>query len=89
MWRAFDPKEPAACARWIVTEAEIAFVSRDLAWTAKALDAARATFEQHGGAAHAQSVDVRRLPPIVRLDDAERTLAALAPTPLPTAEGLQ
>src|SRR6476619_577081 len=45
--RAFGPKEAVARARCIVAEAEIAFVSRDLGWPAKALDAARATLEQH------------------------------------------
>src|SRR5213596_718962 len=46
--RAFGPKEAVARARCIVAEAEIALVSRDLGWPAKALDAARATLEEHG-----------------------------------------
>src|SRR5688572_3729037 len=46
--RAFGPKEAVARARCVVAEAEIALVSRDLGWPAKALDAARATLEQHG-----------------------------------------
>ena len=46
--RAFGPKEPVARARCVVAEAEIALVSRDLGWPAKALDAARATLEEHG-----------------------------------------
>jgi hypothetical protein len=41
--RAFGPKEAVARARCVVAEAEIALVSRDLGWPAKALDAARAT----------------------------------------------
>ena len=41
--RAFSPKEAVARARCVVAEAEIALVSRDLGWPAKALDAARAT----------------------------------------------
>jgi hypothetical protein len=39
--RAFGPKEAVARARCVVAEAEIALVSRDLGWPAKALDAAR------------------------------------------------
>jgi len=86
--RAFGPKEAVARARCIVAEAEIALVSRDLGWPAKALDAARATLEAHGdrvNAAHARNLEVRRLLLIGRLDEAERTLAELDPTPLPPA----
>jgi hypothetical protein len=84
--RAFAPKEAVARARCVVAEAEIALVSRDLGWPAKALDAARATLEEHGdrvNAAHARYLEVRRLLLIGRLDEAERTLAKLDPTPLP------
>jgi hypothetical protein len=86
--RAFGPKEAVARARCVVAEAEIALVSRDLGWPAKALDAARATLEAHGdwvNAAHARHLEVRRLLLIGRLDEAERTLAELDPTPLPPA----
>ena len=86
--RAFGPKEAVARARCVVAEAEIALVSRDLGWPAKALDAARATLEAHGdrvNAAHARYLEVRRLLLIGRLDEAERTLAGLDPTPLPPA----
>jgi hypothetical protein len=86
--RAFSPKEAVARARCVVAEAEIALVSRDLTWPAKALDAARATLEQHGdrvNAAHARYLEVRRLLLIGRLDEAERRLAELDPTPLPPA----
>src|SRR5712664_3293069 len=86
--RAFGPKEAVARARCIVAEAEIALVSRDLGWPAKALDAARATLEAHGdraNAAHAQYVEVRRLLLIGRLGEAERALARLDPAPLPPA----
>jgi hypothetical protein len=86
--RAFGPKEAAARARCVVAEAEIALVSRDLAWPAKALHAARATLEAHGdrvNAAHARNLEVRRLLLIGRLDEAERTLAELDSTPLPPA----
>jgi hypothetical protein len=86
--RAFGPKEAVARARCVVAEAEIALVSRDLTWPAKALDAARATLEAHGdrvNAAHARNLQVRRLLLIGRLDEAERTLAALDPAPFPPA----
>jgi len=86
--RAFGPKEAVARARCIVAEAEIALVSRDLGWPAKTLDAARATLEAHGdrvNAAYARYLEVRRLLLIGRLDEAEHTLAALDPTPLPPA----
>jgi hypothetical protein len=84
--RSFGPKETVARARCVVAEAEIALVSRDLGWAAKALDAARATLEAHGdrvNAAHARYLEVRRLLLIGRLDEAERTLAAVDLTPLP------
>ncbi|WP_026621160.1 hypothetical protein M728_004881 (plasmid) [Ensifer sp. WSM1721] len=86
--RAFGPKEAVARARCIVAEAEIALVSRDLSWPAKALDTAWATLEGHGdrvNAAHAGNLKVRRLLLIGRLDEAERTLAGLDPAPLPPA----
>jgi len=86
--RAFGPKEAVARARCVVAEAEIALASRDLGWPAKTLDAARATLEAHGdrvNAAHARYLDVRRLLLIGRLDEAERTLAGLDPTPFPPA----
>ncbi|MDB5781213.1 helix-turn-helix domain-containing protein [Caballeronia mineralivorans] len=86
--RAFGPKEAVARARCVVAEAEIALVSRDLGWPAKALDAARATLEAHGdrvNAAHARYLQVRRLLLIGHLDEAERLLAELDPTPFPPA----
>ena len=86
--RAFGPKEAVARARCVVAEAEIALVSRDLGWPAKALDAARATLQAHGdrvNAAHARNLEIRRLLLIGRLDEAERALAELDPTPLPPA----
>src|SRR5207237_7369353 len=78
--RAFGPKEAVARARCVVAEAEIALVSRDLGWPAKALDTARATLEAHAdrpNAAHARYLEVRRLLLIGRIDEAERTLAKL------------
>src|SRR5215469_9220026 len=86
--RAFGPKEAVARARCVVAEAEIALVSRDLGWPAKALDAARATLEEHGdrvNAAYAKYLQVRRLLLIGRLDEAERRLAELDSAPFPPA----
>ncbi len=86
--RAFGPKAAVARARCVVAEAEIALVSRDLGWPAKALDAARATLEAHGdrvNAAHARYLEVRRLLLIGRLDEAERKIAKLDPAPFPPA----
>jgi len=86
--RAFGPGEAVARARCIVAEAEIALVSRDLGWTAKALGAARASLEKHGdwmNAAHARHLEVRRLLLIGRLDEAECALAELDPAPFPPA----
>jgi hypothetical protein len=86
--RAFGPKEAVARARCVVAQAEIALVSRDLGWPATALDAARATLEAHGdlvNAAHARYLEVRRLLLVGQLDEAERTLAAVDPAPLPPA----
>ncbi|TIP98636.1 MAG: helix-turn-helix domain-containing protein [Mesorhizobium sp.] len=86
--RAFGPKEAVARARCVVAEAEIALVSRDLGWPAKALDAARATLEKHGdhvNAAHARNLEARRLLLIGRLDEAESRLAGFDPTTLPPA----
>jgi hypothetical protein len=86
--RAFGPAEAVARARCVVAEAEIALVSRDLRWPAKALETARATLEQRGdwvNAAHARHLEVRRLVLIGRLAEAERALAELDPEPLPSA----
>src|SRR5271156_2694967 len=86
--RAFGPNEAVARARCVVAEAEIALASRDLGWTAKTLDAARATLEAHGdrvNAAHARHLEVRRLLLIGRLDGAERMLGELDPASFPPA----
>ena len=85
--RAFGPKEAVARARCVVAEAEIALVSRDLGWPAKALDAARATLEAHGdrvNAAHARYLEVRRLLLIGRIDEAERDARRARPRALPS-----
>src|SRR3954466_13651398 len=84
--RAFGPKETVARARCVVAEAEIALVSRDLTWPAKALEAARTTLEAHGdrvNAAHARYLALRRLLLIGRIEEAEQMLAALDPAALP------
>jgi hypothetical protein len=86
--RAFGPKEVVARARCVVAEAEIALASRNLSWSAKTLDAARAALEQHGdrvNAAHARYLEVRRLLLIGHLDEAESKLAELDPAPFPPA----
>ena len=86
--RAFGPREAVARARCVVAEAEIALVSRDLGWPAKALDAARAMLEAHGdlvNAAHARYLEIRRLLLIGRLDEADRALGELDPAPFPPA----
>jgi hypothetical protein len=86
--RGFGPKEAVSRARCVVAQAEIALVSRDLAWPEKALETARATLEAHGdhlNAAQARYLQVRRLLLIGRLDEAERTLVGLDPAPFPPA----
>ncbi|WP_321476987.1 helix-turn-helix domain-containing protein [uncultured Paludibaculum sp.] len=84
--RAFGPKEAVARARCIVAEAEVALVSRDLGWPAKELDAARVTLEARGdrlNAAYARYLEIRRLLLIGHLNEAERLLGELDPTPFP------
>ncbi|SSW67413.1 helix-turn-helix domain-containing protein [Achromobacter agilis] len=86
--RGFDPKDALSRARCVVAEAEIALVSRELAWPEKALEAARAALQAHGdpaNAAHARHLQARRQLLIGRLDDAERALAALDPASLAPA----
>jgi hypothetical protein len=77
-----------ARARCVVAEAEIALVSRDLAWPEKALDTAGATLEAHGdriNSAHARTLKVRRLLLLGHLDDAERMVGEIDPAPFPPA----
>ena len=86
--RAFGPREAVARARCVVAEAEIALVSRDLSWPAKALDTAQVTLEAHGdrvNAAHARNLRIRRLLLIGRLDEAEQAVAEIDPSPFPPA----
>jgi len=80
--RAFSPKEAVARARCVVAEAEIALVSRDLGYSVKSLETARAALEAHAdfvNAAHARHLQIRRLLLIGRLDEAERALAGVDP----------
>ncbi|SFD68585.1 hypothetical protein SAMN05428997_14135 [Bosea sp. CRIB-10] len=84
----FGAKEPVARARCILAEAEIALVSRDLSWPVKALDAARLVLETYGdrlNAAHARTIELRRLLLIGRLGEAERLLGGFDEAPLPPA----
>jgi len=86
--RGFDPKDALSRARCVVAEAEIALVSRELAWPEKALEAARAALQAHGdpaNAAHARHLQARRQLLIGRLDEAERALAGLDPAGLAPA----
>ncbi|WP_181704916.1 helix-turn-helix domain-containing protein [Chthonobacter rhizosphaerae] len=86
--RAFGPREAVDRARCVVAEAEIALVSRDLAWPETALARARAILDDHGdrpNGAHARSLEARRLLLIGRLDETEAALASLDPTSLPPA----
>lgn len=86
--RGFGPREPIARARCLVAQAEIALVSRDLAWPVSALSSARQTLETRGdhvNAAHALHLQVRRLLLLGRLNEAEEQLQTLDPTSLPPA----
>jgi hypothetical protein len=86
--RGFGAREAVARARCVVAEAEVALASRDLGWPATALDAARATLEEHGdgaNAAYARYLAVRRLLLIGHIDEAECTITELDPSPLPPA----
>jgi hypothetical protein len=83
--RAFGPREAVSRARCVVAEAEVALVSRDLGWTTRTLQSARATLEAHGdqtNAALAGCLEIQRLLLIGELVAAERALSAL-PSRLP------
>ncbi|MBA1378009.1 helix-turn-helix domain-containing protein [Pseudomonas brassicacearum] len=85
---AFGPRAAVARARCVVSEAEIALASRDLAWPMKRLDAARVVLETQGdraNAGHARTIEIRRLLLIGRLDEAELKLIELDPDGLPLA----
>ena len=83
--RGFGPREAVARARCAVAEAEIALVSRDLNWPAKALDRAHDALLRRGdraNAAHARYLQARYLLLIGRLEEAEQRLAGFDPAPL-------
>jgi tetratricopeptide (TPR) repeat protein len=85
---AFGPREAVARARCVVAQAEIALVSRDLAWPPGRLAAARLALAQHGdamNAAHALQIEARRLLLLGKLDEASALLAGLDPAPLAPA----
>lgn len=84
--RAFGPRDATARARCVVAQAEIALVSRDLAWSPSALESARATLEKKGdlpNAAHARHLQARRCLLVGRLAEAERLLGKIDPARLP------
>lgn len=86
--RAFGAKESLARARCAVAEAEVALAARDLTWPDQLLDEARTVLARHGervNAAYAGHLAIRRLVLIGRLDEADRRLAELDPSPLPPA----
>jgi hypothetical protein len=79
--------EVVADARCTVAEAEIALVSRDLAWAPGPLAAARRVLDEHGdrtNAAHAGYLQARYLLLVGRLDEAEHLLAGIDQAALPT-----
>lgn len=86
--RAFGPRDPLARARCVAAEAEIALVSRDLAFPARSLEAARIQLARRGdrfNAAHAGCLAARRLLLIGRPEEADRMLSGIDATALPPA----
>jgi hypothetical protein len=86
--RAFGAGQDLARARCILAEAEIALVTRELNWPAKAIESARQTLEAHddrSNAAHARYLHIRHLLLLGRLDEAECQLAEMSPAALPPA----
>jgi hypothetical protein len=84
--RAYGPRAALPRARCLVAEAEIALASRDIGWSSKSLNAARATLEDRGdhvNAAHARYLEIRRLLLIGRLNEAAHALDRLDPGALP------
>src|SRR5690606_12594291 len=84
--RAFGPSAAVARARCMVAEAEIALAARDLAWSSKALDSARAVLRREGDVlndAHARLIEARRLLLSGQLDLAENRLTSTDLRPLP------
>ncbi len=86
--RGFGPGNPKARARCVVAEAEIALVSRDVAWPAKMLHAARVTLQaqgDHANAEQARYISARRFLLLGRLDEAQRMLDEARPDIAPPA----
>ena len=84
--KGFGAHEAIARARCSVALAEIALVSRDLNWPARTLESAREVLEarhDHLNASHARLLQVRRLVLIGHLDEAQRLMGRLDPSPLP------
>lgn len=86
--RGFGPREPVERSRCIVAEAEVALVSRDLAWPARTLAAARAVLDERGdrlNAAYAGCLEARRLLLVGRVGEAAGVLDGLDRGSLPPA----
>lgn len=85
---AFGTRDPVSRSRCIIAEAEVALVSRDLGWPAKALTTARGVLEKNGdrlNAAHAGCLIARRLLLIGRVEEAAQVLAGIDAAALPPA----
>ena len=83
--RRFGRREPVAQARCVVAEAEIALVSRDLAWPPERLEESANVLALRGdaqNAAHARCIAARRSLLLGQLDTAEAGLAGLDPARL-------
>ncbi len=86
--RSFGTREPLARARCIVAQAEVALAARELGWSAGSLEAARKVLVahgDHGNAAHARYLEIRRLVLTGRVDEADRMVATLTAEGLPAA----
>ena len=86
--RGFGKQETVSRARCILAEAEIALVSRDLAWPSGRLEAARTVLTDRGdasNAAHAGIIAARRHLLLGHLDRADDQLATLVPEALSPA----
>lgn len=85
---AFGAGDPVARSRCVIAEAEVALVSRDLGWPARALETARGVLERNGdrlNAAHAGCLIARRLLLIGRVEEAAKVLAGIDTAALPAA----
>ena len=85
---AFGTRDPVSRSRCTIAEAEVALVSRDLGWPAKALETARGVLEKSGdrlNAAHAGCLIARRLLLIGKVEEAARVLAGIDAAVLPPA----